>query len=185
MRKLEKIKKNFVINTKFLKKSDFNEPVYVINSGKNFIEVYSTANKKVTIKKLELDGELAEKTFITVKDFFHKCKKDNTEFRIEKVDNGDVYIRVAFLDDLSLFLRLRNGNNQYFLTNINNYKFYETHFSSIDAVNKIDYLNYAEKENILNYLSNFKNIKRDYIYNLKKSLENLEKAYKLQNENKK
>ena len=182
MRKLEKIKNNFAINTVYLKNKQFNEPVYIICGHKNSVDVYSTLkNKKVTIKSLELDEDLSQKTFITVKDFFHKCKKDNTEYKIEKVDNGDVYLRVAYFGELSLFLRLRKGDNQFYLTNINKYKFYKTQNLSFEAINRIPYLDYVGKENIISYVSNFKNIKRDYIYNLKKSLELLEKEYKKQN----
>ena len=180
MRKLEKIKKNFVINTELLKNKSFNEPVYIINSTKEYVEVYRTQNKKVKIEKITLDEDYSKKTFITVSDFFRKCKKDGTEYKIEKVDNGDVYIRVAFLGDISLFYRYRNGENKLIMTNIKNYKFDPTQNNTLEALNNISNLNYYNITKINGYLSSLKNLKRDYIYALKKSLENLEKIYKNQ-----
>ena len=52
MRHLSKMKKNFVINTVYLPKKEFNEPVYVINSNKEYIEAYSTTKNKVVIKQI-------------------------------------------------------------------------------------------------------------------------------------
>jgi len=183
MKKLEKLKKNFVINTKYLKDKDFNEPVYIIDSNKDFVQVFSIVKDKVKINKINLSEDLKEKTFITIKDFFRHCKIDNSVYGIEKVDNGDVYIRVAYLKDLSLFFRLRNEKNIFVLTNKNKYKFYKKNTNTLKALYLVNYLSEFDALKINDYLNNFKNIKRDYLYSLKKSLENLEKLFK-QNNNK-
>lgn len=86
MRKLEKIKNNFAINTVYLKNKQFNEPVYIICGHKNSVDVYSTLkNKKVTIKSLELDEDLSQKTFITVKDFSINAKKIIQNIKLKKL----------------------------------------------------------------------------------------------------
>lgn len=174
MKCLSKMKKNFVINTKYLPKKDFNEPVYVINANKNFVEAYSTSKEKVLIKQIKIEEELSGKTFISVSDFFKKCKKDNTEYKIEKVDNGDVYIRVAYLDDLSLFFRYRNNTTSLILTNLQKYNFVKTKHNAIEALNKIKQLDEYSILKFAGYLNNLKIIKRDYIFSLKKSKEHLE-----------
>ena len=178
MKKLEKLKKNYVINTLFLDKYDFNEPVYLQDANKENVTVYSTNNrtKKVVLKTIKIDEILNTKTFITVKEFFKKCKKDNTEYKIEKVGNDTIFIRVAYFNDLSLFYKisLYKNTSSFVLTNINKYKFYKTTHNIYDALNKIK-LNILEVDRIANYLSNLKNIKRDYLFYLDKSKEKLEK----------
>lgn len=181
MKYLNKLKKNFVINTKYVQNSEFNEPVYILNSKKDFVEAYSiTKNNKIKIKKIEIDEKNNTKTFITIKDFFKKCDLDNTEYRIEKVDNGDIYIRVAYLDDLSLFFKTNQFENKFILTNLNKYKFYKTRFNAVEALNKANYMSEFEQIKTVNYLSSKKNLKRDYIFTLKKSLETLENRYNQQ-----
>ena len=79
-----------------------------------------------------------------------------------------------------MFYRYRNGENKLIMTNIKNYKFYPTQNNTLEALNNISNLNYYNITKINGYLSSLKNLKRDYIYALKKSLENLEKIYKNQ-----
>lgn len=177
MKNILKLKKKIVINTVFIEKSNFNEPIYIINSNKDSISVYSNAKRNnVTIKKIKIDEEHNTKTYITIKEFFKRCTKDDTEYKIEKVDNGDIYIRVAYYGDLSLFFKIGKTKN-FILTNINKYKFIKTNNNTYQALSKIN-LPYFDKEHICAYIKNLKNIKRDYIYSLNKSLERLEKDYK-------
>ncbi|MBE5745701.1 MAG: hypothetical protein E7359_00210 [Clostridiales bacterium] len=178
MKNIQKLKKNFVINTNFVEKTSFNEPVYIIDSTKENITVYTIKNKNiVTTKTIKIDEKLNSKTFITVKDFLKKCTLDNTEFKIEKVNNGDVYIRVAYFNDLSLFFRI-GKTNKFILTNIKAYKFYPTKNNTYQALNNIETLSDFEKDKIARYLKNFKNIKRDLMFSLNKSLEALKKSCK-------
>ena len=177
MKTLAKLRKKFVINTVFIEKNNFNEPVYLIDANKEFVKVFTTDKKgKALISEIKINEKLTTKTFITVEEFFKKCKKDNAEFKIEKVENGDIYIRVCYLDDLSLFYKLsfKNSKQTFILTNINNYKFYKTNKNMQQTFNKTS-MNYLEKEKLISYLSNVKNIKRDYLFTLKKQKEILEK----------
>lgn len=184
MKYLNKFKKEFVINTKFIEKNDFNSPVFVINSGKDFVETYSRVKqnpKSKTVKiiknKHEFKAPINEKTFISVKEFFKKCTLESTEYKIEKVNNGNIYILVAKLGELGLFFKTNPEENQLFLTNINCYKFEKTSNTACEALLKATHINEFEQMKIANYLKNKKNLKRDYIFSLKKSLENLEKQY--------
>lgn len=180
MKYLKKLKKNFVINTKYLPKKQFNEPIYLINSNNEYVEAYSVKNEKIIINKIKIENEYAEKTFITIKDFFRHCTPDDTEYKIEKVDNGDVYIRVAYFNDLSLFFRLRKNKGTFILTNINKYKFYPTNLDTLSTLNKINYISSFESLKLNDYLHNLKNIKRDYIFTLNNSKDTIEKQYNRQ-----
>ena len=76
MKKLEKLKKNFVINTEYFEKSSLNEPVYIVDANKENFTAYSTDKKgKISLKEIKIDEKLSGKTFITVKEFFKKCKE--------------------------------------------------------------------------------------------------------------
>jgi len=177
MKKLEKLKKKFVINTVFLEKNNFNEPVYLIDANKESVKVfYNNKKGKIEIKEIKIDEKLSTKTFITIEEFFKKCIKDNTEYKIEKVENGDIYLRVCYYNDLSLFYKLSYKSMQanFVLTNINKYKFYKTNNNITRALDKTN-LSYLDKEKLQRYLSNMKNIKRDFIFTMKKSKEKLEK----------
>lgn len=178
MKKLEKLKKNYVINSIYLKHFDFNEPVYLQDANKESITVFLSNNrtKKVTLKTIKIDETLNTKTFITVKEFFKKCKKDNSEFKIEKVENGEIFLRVAYFNDLSLFYKIsfKTNTSSFVLININKYKFYKTNYNIFEALTKTK-LNILEVERLTNYLNNLKNIKRDYLFYLNKSKEKLEK----------
>lgn len=179
MKKLKKLKKNFAINTVYLPKKVFNEPVYILNATKEYIEAYSSSKNKVYIKQLKLVDEFCDKTFISVKDFFKLCKKDNSEYKVKKVENGDIFIRVAYYGDLSLFFKISNKGNILFLTNIKKYDFYPTSHNLLDVLNKLN-ISFYEKSKIQGYLSNLKNLKRDYIFSLKKSKEKLENQFNSQ-----
>lgn len=177
MKKLEKLKKNYVINTAFLDKKDFNELVYIIDANKESVKVFvTTKTGKVSTKEIEIKDEFCEKTFITIKDFFKKCTKDNTEYKIENVENGDIYLRVAYFNDLSLFYKItyKTHKTNFVLTNINKYKFYKTNNNIQRALDRTNF-SFIEKEQLVRYLSSLKNIKRDFIFSIKKSKENLEK----------
>ncbi|MGN1208440.1 MAG: hypothetical protein ACI4TI_03125 [Christensenellales bacterium] len=177
MKKVTSLKKNFVINTNFVKDAEFNEPVYVLDSGKDYITAFSTKKNKVIEQKVEITDELNTKTFIKVKDFFKKCTRDDCEYRIEKVNNGDVYLRVAYLGDISLFLRINEKENKLIMTNIKKYKFYPSKLSCIEALNKLEFLNDFDRMKIKGYISNIKNLKRDYLYTLNQTLDNLKRQY--------
>lgn len=181
MKYLNKLKKNFVINTLFVDKENFNEPVYILDAKKEYVEAYSyTKNNKIIIKKIDITENLNTKTFITVKEFFKKCVLDDTEYKIEKVDNGDIYIRVAYFGNLALFFKTNIKENKLILTNINKYKFYKTRQNAQEALCKAQYLNEYEQIRTINYLKSKKNLKRDYLFSLSKSLEGLENAYNKQ-----
>lgn len=181
MKHITKLKKNFVINTEYVKNSSFNEPVYIIDSGKNFIEAYNEKNKKIVKEKLETTDYLGEKTFISIKEFFKKCELDSTEYKVEKVNNDFVFLSVAKLGNLNLFFRISPKDNKLFLTNINKYKFVQTKNSIHDALNNISFLPEFEKIQLESYMKNKKNLKRDYLFLLNNSLEKLEKEYNKQN----
>lgn len=184
MKYLNKFKNNFVINTNHIEKSDFNSPVYIINSGKDFIETYSrvklspkSKNTKVIKNKIDFKAPLNEKTFISVKDFFKKCKLESTEYKIEKVNNGNIFILVASFGELGLFFKTNPVQNHLFLTNMNCYKFQKTSNNTREALLNATHLNEFEQMKIANYLSSKKNLKRDFIFILKKSLDSLQAEY--------
>ncbi|MBR4025360.1 MAG: hypothetical protein IKJ03_00210, partial [Mycoplasmataceae bacterium] len=126
--------------TIYLKHFDFNEPVYLQDANKESITVFLSNNrtKKVTLKTIKIDETLNTKTFITVKEFFKKCKKDNSEFKIEKVENGEIFLRVAYFNDLSLFYKIsfKTNTSSFILININKYKFYKTNYNIFEALTK-------------------------------------------------
>ena len=178
MKYLNKFKKDFVINTKYIKNNDFNEPIYVINNNKTSVSVYNiNKQNKINIKNIEIKDELKEKTFISVKDFFKKCKLDNTEYKIEKVNNGDIYIRIAYFEDLSLFYRF-STKSKFILTNIKKYNFIKTNNNTRQALEKFPGFNFYDIERANAYLKNKKNIKRDYIFALKNGLIAIEESLK-------
>ena len=179
MKKVNKLKKNFVINTNFVKNENFNEPVYVIDAGKDFITAYNTDKKnKVNIEKVEITPELDTKTFIKVKDFFKKCKLNDQEYRLKNAKTDNVYLRIAYLGDISLFLKINEKENTLFMTNINKYDFYPSKLTKMEALNKIPRLNDFDKLKINAYTNNIRNLKRDFMFVLQNSLENLERRYK-------
>lgn len=178
MKNLVKLKKNFVINTDFVEKSSFNEPVYIIDSDKNSVLVYTVNNRKiVTTKQIEIDDKINTKSFITIKEFFKRCTKDDTEYKIEKVNNGDIYIRVAYFGELSLFFKM-SKTNSFILTNINNYKFQKTNNTARDIFNNLKF-SYYQIERTVSYLKNLKNIKRDFLYYLNNNLSYIKKSYEI------
>ena len=181
MKHLNKLKKQFVINTNYIKNSKFNEPIYIQNADRESVTVYSVDRKnKIILNKIKLENEYKEKTFISIKDFFKKCTLDNSEYKIEKVDNGDKYIRVAYFNDLTLFVKINEKENKFIFTNINKYKFYKTNKTLNDVLNSLNYFNYYGKLRMQSYLKNLKNLKRDYIFSLNKKLEFLQST--LQNQ---
>lgn len=178
MKYLNKFKKDFVINTKYVKNTEFNEPIYVISNDKTSVNVYNINKKnKVSIKNVEIKDELTEKTFISVKEFFKKCKPDNTEYKIERVNNGDIYIRIAYFEDLSLFYRI-SDKNKFILTNINKYNFVKTNNDTLQALQKVEKYNVYDIERANAYLKNKKSIKRDYLFAIKRGLQAIEDSYK-------
>ena len=184
MKTLNKFNKNFVINTVYQKNNDFNEPVYVLNAYKNYVEAYSkTKNKKIIIKKIEILPPLNTKTFISIKEFFKKCTIENSEYKIKNVDNGNIYILVARFQDIGLFFKTNQFENTLFLTNINKYEFYKTSLNTQEALVKASHISEFERIKIAGYLTSKKNLKRDYLFMLKKSLEALESAYNKQKNN--
>ena len=181
MKNITKLKKNFVINTKFVKNSCFNEPVYILDAGKDFVEAYSEKNKKIIKDKLMVDDSINTKTFISIKEFFKKCSQDSTEYKVEKINEDFVFISVANYAELTLFFRLSPTANKLFLTNINTYKFIKTKNTAHDALNNIKYIPEFEKLQLESYLKNMKNLKRDYIFLLNQSLDSLEREFNAQN----